>query len=150
MDIQIIQGGMIVVAALTALYFSLKGDSVTQPTKRGKNITQEEEDMVDPGELGSATGQPASVTTVGVAKLDIVRNTDGLVESIKGIPLSIINNDTVGAMTAQIRDLCRNGQHQMGRLAAFDLATKIKELRAKKQAVEPDAASKKRSEVNAA
>lgn len=173
MYMNLIEGGLLVAIFLMAT-LSAMGAGEKDHQKRKRMVEEE----IDPGNLGSATGfgegevitedhKPESefkeegedkgvlnMIQVGVSKLNIKKNSDGLVEYIHDIPLSLIPHGTTGTIANHIRDLCQNGKAKMNRHLSFDLAAKIKQLRESGKAVEPgveDTKDKKgKANINAA
>ena len=162
MDASTLQSGiflLIMVASIAAMFM---GDDKQKQQSAG--MVSAEEDMVDPGDLGSATGHPVcdqkpsvvARVTESVAKVDIKKSANDMIESIKGIPLSVVPDSTIGNMTKAIREYTANKTNgvKMSWNQAMALAADIKQLYANRKAVppdpEPEVEKKGKTDVNAA
>jgi hypothetical protein len=151
MDSMMIEGIVLVAIVLFGFVHAMSEDKPA--VKHKEPAVEGEEPVIDPGVLGNADGEivKPSIVHVGIAKLDIKHNAEGLVEFVKGIPVALIPNGTTGMMAQAIRDFCRNGKSQMNRAMSYDIASKIKDLRSANKTVstEEDQAEKSRSELKA-
>lgn len=128
MDMNIIQGGIVLAIVGASVIHAMNGSE-----KEHKRMVKEVEgeDVVDPGDLGGATEAGPGVAArivQGISDLDIKTNAEGLVTTLKGIPLTMIPNSTIGEMTDAVRDWCQNAGRKMERKIAFNIASNIQSL----------------------
>lgn len=149
MDMSQIQGVILLIILAASIAAMFSGEK--QHKKSKEALTMAEDDMVDQTEKPSI----AHRVSEGFAGLDIKKNAEGLVESIKGIPLSVVPTSTIGEMTKAIREYTANKTAgvKMSFAAASALAADIMKLRHAKKAVppaEPEPEGKGKTDLNAA
>lgn len=110
-----------------------------------------EDDMV-----GDNPIRPTRITE-SVSKMDIRKNSEGVIDMIKGVPLSIVPNSTIGEMTQAIREYTKNKVTgaRMSISAASAIAADILSLRHANKATPPspepeEGEGKGRADTNAA